>query len=237
MPPRAARRIAIAGTRPTGPPDVLTACESFACEVAPPGAWEPQPQSARLRRRNGRRYVGKGPRRNKIGNRRGPDKWLDDAKLERRTEAHRPVSALARPVQRLGIVEPQNHEAEQVQPNRAAPAAHRRAHIGGALARAAVPLHRGAVVPGEPDVVEQRALDRREADREEAEHEAAREREAQLDVAYGDARADELVELGAAAERIVADGGDALVLPERAAGVAAHELRGAQVHREPIGVA
>src|SRR5437762_3741939 len=137
--------MATAGTRPTGPPDVLTDWESLACEVAPPGAWEPQPQSAMLRRKHDRRSVGKGPRRNKIGNRRGPDKCLDDAKLERRAEAHRPVGALARPVQRLGVIEPQNHEAEQVQANRAAPAAHRGAHIGGALARAAVPLHGGAV--------------------------------------------------------------------------------------------
>src|SRR5213594_4001324 len=137
MPPRAARRIAIAGTRPTGPPDVLTACESFACEVAPPGAWEPQPQSAKLRRRIGRRIVSKGPRRNKIGNRRGPDKWLDDARLERRTEAHCPVGALLRPVQRLGVVEPQDHEAEQVHADRSAPAADGSAHVRGALVRAA----------------------------------------------------------------------------------------------------
>src|SRR5438132_10438782 len=162
MPPRAARRIAIAGTRPTGPPDVLTACESFACDVAPPGAWELQPQSAKLRRRIGRRIVSKGPRRNKIGNRRGPDKWLDDAKLERRAEADRPVSALARPVERLGVVEPQDDEAEQVHAYRAAPAAHGRAHIRRALSRGAVQLHRVACAPGESSVVEDGALDRRE---------------------------------------------------------------------------
>src|SRR5712691_13037169 len=122
MPPLAARRMAIAGARRTGPPDVMTACESLAGEVAPPGAWEPQPQSARLRRRNGRRRISKGPRRHKIGSRRGPDKWLDDAKLERRAEAHRPVCALARPVERLGVVQPQDHEPEQVHANRATPA-------------------------------------------------------------------------------------------------------------------
>src|SRR2546422_2637201 len=237
MPPRAARRIAIAGTRPTGPPDVLTACESFACEVAPPGAWELQPQSAKLWRRIGRRIVSKGPRRNKIGNRRGPDKWLDDAKLERRAEAHRPVGALARPVERLGVVEPQDYEPQQVHANRAAPAVHRGADVGEGLPRAAVPLHGAVFVPGETDVVEEGALDRREAERQEAEHEAAGEREAQLDVADGDAGADQLIELGAAAEGLGADGGDALVLAERAAGVAADELGRAQVHRGQIGVA
>src|SRR5712691_1332570 len=186
MPPLAARRIAIAGTRPTGPPDVITACESLAGEVAPPGAWEPQPQSARHRRRNGRRRMSKGPRRHKIGSRRGPDKWLDDAKLERRAEAHRPVGALARPVERLGVIEPQDDEAEQVHAYRAAPAAHGRADIRKALSRGAVQLHRVACAPGESSVVEDGALDRREAERQEAEHEAAGEREAQLDVAHGD---------------------------------------------------
>src|SRR5206468_10507571 len=168
--------MATAGTRPTGPPDVLTVWESLAWEVAPPGAWEPQPQSAMLRRKHDRRSVSKGPRRNKIGNRRGPDKWLDDAKLERRAEAHRPVGALARPVERLGVVEPHDYESEQVHANRAAPAAHRRADVGGALPRAAVPLHGAVLVPGEADVVKEGALDRREAERQEAEHEAARER-------------------------------------------------------------
>src|SRR6266571_2435828 len=198
--------MAIAGTRPTGPPDVLTVWESLAWEVAPPGAWEPQPQSAMLRRKHDRRSVGKGPRRDKIGNRRGPDKCLDDAKLERRTEAHRPVGALARPVERLGVIEPQDHESQHVHADRAAEAAHRRPHVGGTLTGAAVPLHDAVVVPGDAGVVEERALDRREADREEAEHQAAGEWEAQLDVADGDAGADELVELGAAAERIGAHG-------------------------------
>ena len=100
-----------------------------------------------------------------------------------------------------------------------------------------MPLHGAAVVPGEADVVEEGAFDRREAERQEAQHQAASEREAQFDVAHRDAGADELIELGAAAERIGADGSDAFVLAERAAGVAADELGRAQVHGEQIGVA
>src|SRR5690349_17620779 len=61
----------------------------------------------------------------KIGNRRGQDKCFSRAELEGRPEAHRPVGAgVLRPVERFGDVEPQDHETQEVHPDRATPAAH-----------------------------------------------------------------------------------------------------------------
>src|SRR5213595_53496 len=60
----------------------------------------------------------------KIGNWRGQDKCFSRAELERRPETHRPVGAgVLWPIERLGDVEPQHHEAQEVHADRAAPAA------------------------------------------------------------------------------------------------------------------
>src|SRR5438477_12680544 len=94
----------------------------------------------------------------KIGNRRGQDKWFSDAELERWAEAHRPVGVVVRPAQWLGVVEPEHHEAEEVHPDRAAPAAQRRAHGLGAVAARPAPHERPARAPGAPAAVEPGAL-------------------------------------------------------------------------------
>src|SRR5882762_7356155 len=96
----------------------------------------------------------------KIGNRRGHDKCFSDAELERWTEANRPVGVVVGPAQGLGVVEPQDHEAEEVHPDRPAPAAQWRAHGLGILAARPAPYDLRVGVPGEPGVVENGALDR-----------------------------------------------------------------------------
>src|SRR6266550_6983511 len=84
----------------------------------------------------------------KIGNRRGQDKWFSDAELERWAEAHRPVGVVVRPAQWLGVVEPEHHEAEEVNPDRAAPAAQRRAHGLGAFVAGSAPHELRVRAPG-----------------------------------------------------------------------------------------
>src|SRR5438105_839084 len=49
----------------------------------------------------------------KIGNRRGQDKWFSDAELERWAEAHRPVGVVVRPAQWLGVAEAAEEHAAQ----------------------------------------------------------------------------------------------------------------------------
>src|SRR5438067_1371594 len=96
----------------------------------------------------------------KIGNRRGQDKWFSDAELERWAEAQRPVRRFVRPAQRLGVVEPEHHETQSVHSDRAAPAAQRGAVEPGLgfLGGGAAPEDLGVRVPGEPRVVEDGAL-------------------------------------------------------------------------------
>src|SRR3989442_15715679 len=156
----------------------------------------------------------------KIGNRRGQDKWFSDAELERWAEAHRPVGVGVRPAQGLGVVEPEHDEAEEVHPDRAAPAAEWRAHGLGVLVARSAPDELGVRVPGESCVVEDGALDWGKPDRQESEHQAAGQREAHLGVRHREPRPDELVELGATAGRRR----EALVVDERAGGVAAHQV-------------
>src|SRR5690348_5310710 len=133
----------------------------------------------------------------KIGNRRGQDKWFSDAELERWAEAYRPVRRLVRPAQGLGVVKPQYHEAQGVHPDRSTPAAQRGAVEPGlgVLGGGAAPEDLGVRVPSEPRVVEDGALNGREPHGKEAEHQAAGQGEAQLGVYHGQTRADELVEL------------------------------------------
>src|SRR2546429_630737 len=73
---------------------------------------------------------------------------------------------------------------------------------------------------GGPRVVEVGALDRGEPNGQESEHQAAGQREAHLGVRHGEARPDELVELGATTGRRR----EALVVDERAGGVAADQV-------------
>src|SRR5438034_3102180 len=95
----------------------------------------------------------------KIGNRRGQDKWFSDAELERWTEAYRPVRVVVWPAQGLGVVEPQHHEAQEVHPDRTTPAAQRGPIDLGVLAGGAGRQNLRVRVPGEPRVVEHCALD------------------------------------------------------------------------------
>src|SRR3989442_1660152 len=92
----------------------------------------------------------------KIENPRGRGKCFSEAELEGRPDADRPVRVVMSPVQGLGVVEPQDYEAEHVGADRAAPAAQRRAHLLRVVARGAVPLDGGAGLPRQSDVVEQR---------------------------------------------------------------------------------
>src|SRR2546426_2579652 len=94
----------------------------------------------------------------KIGNRRGHDKWFSDAELERWAEAHRPIGVVVRPAQRLGVVQPEHHETQGVHSDRAAPAAERGA-VGLGVLAAAGQEDLGIRVPGEPSVVEDGGLD------------------------------------------------------------------------------
>src|SRR5437763_535710 len=81
---------------------------------------------------------------------------------------------------------------------RSARAAQRRPDDLRGTPRGALPLDDRARLPRQTRVIEERALDRGEPHGQEAEHEAAGEREPQLHVRHGDARADQLVERGAA---------------------------------------
>src|SRR5256886_9066337 len=167
----------------------------------------------------------------KIGNRRGKDKWFSDAELERWTEAYCPVRVVVWPAQGLGVVEPQHHEAKEVHPDRTAPAAQRGpVDIGlGGLAGGATPHDLGVRVPREPRIIEDGALDGGEPHREEAEHQAAGEREAQLGARHGQTRADELVELGAARCR-----GGTLAVDDGTRRVAADQLPAPEGLREQV---
>src|SRR5207249_11538836 len=82
-PPLTATRIA---TAPLRAPATwrLTACDACGCVVwadAAAGARDRQPQSARLARRKQARRVRKMASADKIGNRRGQDKWFGGAGL------------------------------------------------------------------------------------------------------------------------------------------------------------
>src|SRR2546426_1038420 len=168
----------------------------------------------------------------KIGNRRGHDKWFSDAELERWAETHRPVRAIVWPAQGLGVVESEHHEAQEVHPNRAAPAAQRGAVDLGVLV-AAVQEDLGVRVPGEPRVVEDGALDGGQAHRKKPEHKAAGQREAQLGVHHGQTRADELVELRAAA---LGGAAEAFVVDQGPGGIATEQVRAPEELAEQICV-
>src|SRR5207245_11070336 len=107
----------------------------------------------------------------KIDDRRGQHKCFSGAELERRADADRPVRVAVRAVERLGVVEAQYEEAQQVGPNRAAPALQRLAHVLEIVPGVALPLDLVPGVPGEPDVVDQDRLDWPQADWQDAEHE------------------------------------------------------------------
>src|SRR5258705_4139323 len=156
----------------------------------------------------------------KIDNRRGHCKCLSDAELERRTEADGPIGLVALPIERLGVIEPQDHQPEHVHPNRAAPALERRPHQHEIIGGGPAALDDRALVPRYAGIVEQRRFDGREADREEPEYETARDRERQLDPANGDLRADELIALGAPRDVAAAGVANAAVLANRPEGVA-----------------
>ncbi len=174
----------------------------------------------------------------KIDNRRGHCKCFSDAELERRTQTDGPVALRHRPVDRLRVIEPQDHQAQHVDPNRAAPAAQRRPNQQGVVAGRPSELHGRPLAPRHAGVVEQRRLDGREADWEEPEHETAGQWEAQLDVGDGDLRADQLVELvapgeGAAGARV----GDAFVVADRPVRVAAQQFGRAEENWKALRVA
>src|SRR5712691_10235384 len=124
VPPAAGTRIANATRLPDGPVRSLTDGGTMDCEDGAPGARERHPQSTRTARGRKDRIGTKRPRR-KIKTRRGQCKWCSDAELERRAEADGPIRLVIHPVQRLGDVEPQNDEAEQVHADRAPVAAQR----------------------------------------------------------------------------------------------------------------
>src|SRR5258708_33353976 len=96
----------------------VTACAVWSWDVGDGGAggaWLRQPTTARTAATKVRRYVNNGLA-DKIGNRRGQFKWLSDAELERRPQAHRPIRVLADAVDRLGVIEAQNQPPDQVCP-------------------------------------------------------------------------------------------------------------------------
>ena len=82
-----------------------------------------------------------------------------------------------RAVERLGVVQAQDQEAQHVGPNRAAPALQRLPHVLDIVPGGALPLNLVPRVPCEPEVIEQGGLDRRQPDRQEAEHDVAGQRE------------------------------------------------------------
>src|SRR5213080_5254364 len=88
----------------------------------------------------------------KIGNRRGQDKWFSDAELERWAETHRPIGVVVRPAQRFGVVKAEHHETQSVHSDLAAPAAERGAVDLRVLAAAGQEDSR-VRVPGEPGPV------------------------------------------------------------------------------------
>src|SRR2546425_3580938 len=171
--------------------------------------------------------------RDKIATRRGKDKWLSDAELERWTQTHGPVGVVVRPAQGLGVVEPQHHEAEEVHPDRPAPASQWCAHGLGIIAARPAPYDLRVGVPGQPGVVENGTLDRGEPNRKEPEHEAAGQWEAQLRVRHGYTRADQLVELSAA---VLRGAGETLVVDEGPGGVAAEQVGIPEERPEQVGV-
>src|SRR5882762_6553148 len=159
----------------------------------------------------------------KIGNRRGQDKWFSDAELERWAEAYRPVRVVVCPAQRLGVVEPQHHEAEEVHPDRAAPAAEWPAHGLRVLVARSAPHELGVRLPCEACVVEDGALDWWKPNRQEPEHQAAGQWEAQFGARHGQTRADQLVELRAVGV-VHLIGSEAFVVDQRPSGIAAQQV-------------
>src|SRR5258708_27257356 len=127
----------------------VTACAVWSCDVGDDGAagaWLRQPTTARTAATKVRRYVNNGLA-DKIGNRRGQFKWLSDAELERRPQAHRPIRVLADAVDRPCGIERQNQPAEQVGADRSTGALERGPYDGFVGAGRAGPL---GGVPGLP---------------------------------------------------------------------------------------
>src|SRR4029077_16391311 len=139
----------------------VTACAVWFCDVGDDGAAGAslrQPSTARTAATKVRRYVNNGLAE-QIGNRRGQFKWFSDAELERRTQTHRPIRVLARAIQRLGVIEPQNHPTEHVGTDRSAEALQRRPYESFVVAGRAVPLEGVPGLPRDAGVIEQRAFD------------------------------------------------------------------------------
>src|SRR5713226_2610810 len=238
-PPLAGTRIATPAVRAEPAASLLTVCLTCGCDDAAAGTRDRQPHSARLARRRKDPRVRKRASPDKIDNRRGQDKCFSGAELEGRPHTHRPVGRVARAAQRLGNVESQHDEAQDVDPDRAPPALDRRAELLEVLLiRRPIPHDGGVRAPGQSHVVEQRPLDRRQTHREKAEDQTAGEREAQLDVRHGEARADQLVKRGAPRLPRRARGlREALVVEQRARRVAPHHVRVPEELREQVAVA
>src|SRR5437762_12713950 len=109
----------------------------------------------------------------KIDNRRGQRKCFSDTELERWAEAHRPVSLVAEPVERLGVIEPQYHEPQEIRTNRSTPAPQRAANLLRVVREAGLPLDDHARLPRKPHDVEEHSLHWGEPHSEESTDHAA----------------------------------------------------------------
>src|SRR5689334_18525280 len=110
-------------------------------------------------------------------------RWKGPA-LERRSETEGPESLHAAPFLRNRVVEPRDGEPEEIRPERRAEGLQRCPDADRVVPAPATPLERAPVVPREPDVVKQGALERRHGCREAERR--VQDRESDLDAAHPD---------------------------------------------------